>query len=569
MKFEPALTGQFLWECDKFSKNATNIESLFDESVQKHQAGDLTGAAVGYAAVLNEDSRHSEAWHFAGLIAHQMGNSNDALQQIKYAIEIDPANPEYYSNLASIFNSMREQESALVSAEKAIEISPEFGPAFFQKGIALGKQNKTDDALISFYTASKFGFSEVQVLNETARLKQFRGDFLGAIEDIQRTLAINTDNPQAYFQLSQFVNMGEYQFTDLQLSSLRSFLEIPDLNLVASNRLNVAMAVHLETQKDFPRAFKHYSQAADATHALGDAKGFRFVKDRREAVVDDLVEFFTAEKIEQFSKNGNPSAAPVFIVGMPRSGTTLLQQMLSRHSAVEAVGELESLGDLISSRFGDASQVRLRDMIKTLDDFWIRASAQGYIDQLTRYTSFDDLGEGGGADFSMRFIDKMPANYLHIGFITMLFPNARIINCIRDPRDVCLSCYFQSFSDEKLQFDTSQVEYLAVIYRNYSRLMNHWRSVVPESVFDVCYESLTDMPEEIIKSVVEHLGLPWEQGVLEFHNSDPVVSTASSVQVRRPIYKTSRNKWKRYEAQLPELLKALEPEIIEYESRQK
>lgn len=547
----------------------SNIESLFDESVQKHQAGDLTGAAIGYAAVLNEDSRHSEAWHFAGLIAHQMGNSNDALQQIKYAIEIDPANPEYYSNLASIFNSMEEQESALVSADKAIELSSEFSPAFFQKGIALGKQNKIDDALISFYAASKFGFSEIQVLNETARLNQFRGDFLGAIEDIRRALAIDADNPQAYFQLSQFVNMGEYQFDESQLCSLRSFLEMPDLNLVASNRLNVAMAVHLETQKDFPRAFKHFKQAADATHALGDAKGFRFVKDRRETVVDDLVEFFTREKIEQFSKNGNPSAAPVFIVGMPRSGTTLLQQMLSRHSAVEAVGELESLGDLISSRFGDASQVRLRDMFKTLDDFWIRASAQGYVDQLTRYTSFDDLGEGGGADFPMRFIDKMPANYLHIGFITMLFPNAHIINCIRDPRDVCLSCYFQSFSDEKLQFDTSQVEYLAAIYRNYSRLMNHWRSVVPESVFDVCYESLTETPEEIIKSVVVHLGLPWEQGVLEFHNSDPVVSTASSVQVRRPIYKTSRNKWKRYEAQLPELLKALEPEIIEYESRQK
>lgn len=108
VKLEPALTGQFFLECDKFSKNATNIESLFDESVQKHQAGDLTGAAIGYAAVLNADSRYSEAWHFAVLIAHQMGNSNDALQQIKYAIEIDPVNPEYYSNLASILNSMVE-----------------------------------------------------------------------------------------------------------------------------------------------------------------------------------------------------------------------------------------------------------------------------------------------------------------------------------------------------------------------------------------------------------------------------------------------------------------------------
>ena len=104
--------------------------------------------------------------------------------------------------------------------------------------------------------------------------------------------------------------------------------------------------------------------------------------------------------------------------------------------------------------------------------------------------------------FKRDLLIKLPVNYLQIRFITMLFPNAHIINCIRDPRDVCLSCYFQSFSDEKLKFKTSQVEYLTTIYRNYSRLMNHWRSVAPESVIDVCYESLTETPEEIIKSVV-------------------------------------------------------------------
>lgn len=544
----------------------SKIELLFEEAVQKHQAGDLTAAAIGYAAVLKENSRHSDAWHFAGLIAHQMGNADDALQQIKYAIEIDPTNPEYFSNLASIFNSMGEQESALVSADKAIEISPEFAPAFFQRGIALGKQNKNSDALLSFYASSKAGFSEVKVLAETARIKQFQGDFLGAIEDIQKALAIDDDNPQAYFQLSQFVNLGEYQFTETQLDSLRNLLELPNPNLTSSNLLNVAMAVHLEKEQEFAGAFEHYTRAAGATHALGEGKGQLFNEDQRQSVIDDLIEFFTPETIERFAKNGNPSAAPVFIVGMPRSGTTLVQQMLSRHSAVEAVGELDSLDDLIKSRFGDASQVRLREMFKTLDDFWIRAGAQGYIDQLTRYTSFDDLGEGGGADFAMRFIDKMPANYFHIGFITMLFPNARIINCIRDPRDVCLSCYFQSFAAENLQFITSKFEYLTTIYRNYARLMNHWRSVAPDSVFDVCYESLTEAPEAVIKPVVEHLGLDWESSVLEFHNSDTPVSTASAVQVRRPIYTTSTKKWKRYEPQLAEFLEMLGPEIADYES---
>lgn len=544
----------------------SKIELLFEEAVQKHQAGDLTAAAIGYAAVLKENSRHSDAWHFAGLIAHQMGNADDALQQIKYAIEIDPTNPEYFSNLASIFNSMGEQESALVSADKAIEISPEFAPAFFQRGIALGKQNKNSDALLSFYASSKAGFSEVKVLAETARIKQFQGDFLGAIEDIQKALAIDDDNPQAYFQLSQFVNLGEYQFTETQLDSLRNLLELPNPNLTSSNLLNVAMAVHLEKEQEFAGAFEHYTRAAGATHALGEGKGQLFNEDQRQSVIDDLIEFFTPETIERFAKNGNPSAAPVFIVGMPRSGTTLVQQMLSRHSAVEAVGELDSLDDLIKSRFGDASQVRLREMFKTLDDFWIRAGAQGYIDQLTRYTSFDDLGEGGGADFAMRFIDKMPANYFHIGFITMLFPNARIINCIRDPRDVCLSCYFQSFAAENLQFITSRFEYLTTIYRNYARLMNHWRSVAPDSVFDVCYESLTEAPEAVIKPVVEHLGLDWESSVLEFHNSDTPVSTASAVQVRRPIYTTSTKKWKRYEPQLAEFLEMLGPEIADYES---
>jgi hypothetical protein len=258
-----------------------------------------------------------------------------------------------------------------------------------------------------------------------------------------------------------------------------------------------------------------------------------------------LIAQFTASVVESGAK-GSDSPLPVFIVGMPRSGTTLVEQILASHPQVYGGGELRDLKEMVSQVWNSSGNSLSPGQTPLVPEPpAIRCLADGYLRQR--------LALSRGA---LRTTDKMPTNFYYLGLIALMFPNARILHCRRDPLDVCLSCYFTNFRDPPLY--ASDLEDLGFYYGHYQRLMEHWRKVLPHSILDVQYEELIENQEAVSRRMVEFCGLSWDDRCLEYYKSDRPVQTCSVWQVRQPIYSTSVGRWKHYAQHLDPLVQALE-----------
>jgi tetratricopeptide (TPR) repeat protein len=347
--------------------------------------------------------------------------------------------------------------------------------------------------------------------------------------------------------LADLAANGHYRFPEALLERMEALASDPSSLPRNAATLHFALALLLEKRGAEEDAFEHYRQANALKHRLLHEAGRAFDPDRHDRAIDQLIAAYSPAFFQRVRGFGLDTELPVFIVGMPRSGTTLVEQILSRHPSVFAAGELTKGGQL-----AEELPIRL-------------GTAEGYprcldrLDQPTAQSIAEDvrqrLARRGGP--AARVTDKGPLNYLHLGLLATLFPRARVIHCRRDPRDVCVSCYFQYFQDEAdFTWDLSD---LGRYYRAYERLMEHWRRVLPAQPLDVVYEELVTDPEPVIRRLVAFCGLPWDDRCLASHESRRPVQTLSKLQVRRPIYTTSVGRWRRFEKHLGPLLEALGP----------
>jgi hypothetical protein len=289
---------------------------------------------------------------------------------------------------------------------------------------------------------------------------------------------------------------------------------------------------------DSARAFQHL----DAGNRWKRAT-FSYDPEAADRWLQRIADTFTPEFLDQRQGAGTPTELPVFIIGMPRSGTTLVEQILSSHPQVVGAGELPALRLIVegSGAFPQDMKTMTRDDMARL--------GQHYLARVTA------LAQG-----RLRLVDKMPINFFYAGLISLILPGARIIHCRRDPVDTCLSCYTKHFAGEML-FAYDQVE-LGAFYRAYQRLMAHWAQVLPaEHYLEVDYEAVVDDLEGEARRLIGFLGLPWDEACLRFHDNRRVVRTASVNQVRQPIYTTSKGRWHRYANHLGPLLAALGVEV--------
>jgi hypothetical protein len=253
------------------------------------------------------------------------------------------------------------------------------------------------------------------------------------------------------------------------------------------------------------------------------------------------LDVFTPAYFEEHAGLGAPSERPVFIVGMPRSGTTLVEQILASHPQVYGADELTTIFDIVCAlEQRSAGNAAYPDNIAALDASALHWGARQYLDHLQTIDSQ-----------AARVTDKMPTNFFHLGLIAVMLPGARIIHCRRDAMDVCLSNFVQMFAEgHYYSYDLSDT---AIYYRGYEQVMSHWREVLPTRIFDVQYEELVEDPERISRALVDYIGLDWDERCLAFHQTERAVRTASNWQVRQPIYKTARKRWRNYEKYLTEL----------------
>lgn len=528
----------------------SDISELFDRCVAMHKAGEHAVAAQGYAAILRAEPAHADAWHLSGLLAHQSGRSSDAIDYIRRAIDLNATNAEYWSNLAAIYMTLGQWWPALAAADQAIEISDSMTAAHFQKGRAHAKLGQAEAALTALQNSRAGGFNRALVAQEIGTVLQSIGDLAGCVKSFEESLQMDPDQPSVWLSLSRLVAASRYHFSDLQLQQMHSVLEQTS-NAKDRARTAFSLAAHFDHTGEYLKAFEHWTTGNECSRQFRGTQGQSYDPAERTQQVDDLIAVFTSPFLQSLQPVSD-SQRPIVVVGMPRSGTSLIEQILSSHPEVAAGGELSFWPVSFNQQFGPPET---RSKLNAITHEWRKSTADHY-----------DALLAGICPFAKRVVDKMPGNYLNLGLIASAFPNATIIHCCRDPRDVCLSCYGQLFDDLQLQISTSDLSWLAEQYQDYARIMQHWHSVMPGRIADVSYERLVQDPEVQVRRLLTACQLSWSADCLSFHRNQRTVQTASVVQVRQPLYQSSRGRWTRYETQLQPLSDLLKNCIAEYSS---
>jgi tetratricopeptide (TPR) repeat protein len=524
--------------------------------VALRRLGKLEEAEIAFSDAVRLDPRHVDARTNLGAALQQQGNLTGALVHLEEAIRLAPASAQAHNDLGGTLIAVRRPETALDHLRRAILLKPDFADAHNNLGVALRNTNQFGDSLESFRTAVRLKPAYTRARINLAHALQLLGRIDEALAEYQEVLRLEPDNALALNYLSNLAAHGYVRLSQDQKRLLEELAARPDLPTEDLCRLHFALARLSDKAGAYDEAFVHCARGNELRKEFDRRRGQVFDPALHRDLVDRLIATFTPAYFERVAGFGIESDLPIFVVGMMRSGTTLVEQILASHPHVHGAGELPDVEALIArlvnggskqqSLAPPSSQPRAAypNCLAGLDAATARTLAEDYIERLRR--------QGGAA---ARVVDKLPANHLHLGLIATLLPRARIIHCRRDALDTCLSCYFQNFTDpHPFAFDLGQ---LGQYYREYERLMARWAKVLPVPIFDLPYESLTADQEAVSRRLLAFCGLEWDDRCLHFHETNRPIRTASALQVRQPMYRTSVGRWKHYAAHLKPLLEAL------------
>jgi tetratricopeptide (TPR) repeat protein len=480
----------------------------------------LDEAIVAYRGALAADPDYAEAAYGLGTALHVLNRDSEAIACYQQALEIDPDYPEANHNLATALQAQGRHEEAIRLFQKAIAVLPGFADAHNNLGVA---------------------FTEIGRLDE-------------AREALEKAVALNPKRPGHYQNLFDIKNAtaGDPHFLALQALAQDVAAMPVDWQVALHFTMGKTLA-HIGEQE---QSFRHYLDGNALNRQQVDYDESQVIKRTRISQ-----SFFNAEFMDSWRGLGHPSPLPIFIVGMPRSGSTLIEQILAAHPKVFAAGERLEFRDTLNS-FWSAPGPNM-----TFPERFLATTQQELYDlgddylQRLRASTIDgpEAARHAAVDFE-RITDKLPSNFGVVGVINLILPNARIIHSCRDPIDTCLSCFSTLFSaDQPFAWDLGE---LGRYYRSYVRLMEHWRRVLPKGVMlDVHYEELVADFEPQARRLVAHCGLEWDDACLAFDKAPRPVRTASSAQVRQPIYRSSVGRWRPDEEVLRPLLDGLGPDL--------
>src|SRR5579862_8414499 len=484
-------------------------------------AGRYEEATHPLRALIKLAPRNAGALNNLGVALCHLGQFREAEPYLRSAIDIQPNNAETHVNLALVLRARGQMIAAENSLRKAVKLRPDSVTARVSLGSVLLSHARPSEARVQFEKALKLVPNQSDALLGMGQVAQFEGRFEEAEALFKQALALNPRSAAAVSGL-----MGLRKMTRSDAAWLKSAEEIlaGGVGPIEETNLRFAIGKYCDDVGDFEPAFRSYQRGNEILKANAED----YDHEGHERFVNDLMRVYTREMIAQIGPGASPSSKPVLVVGMPRSGTSLIEQIVASHPAVRGAGELNFWTAAMKQHEAAARQ-------RPLDEPLRQKLANSYLQALTSH--------GGDA---LRVVDKAPVNSDFLGMIHSVFPQARIIYVQRNPIDTCLSCYFQQFSSA-LRF-TMDLTDLAHYYRQHHRLMQHWRAVLPPgALLDVPYEQLVAHQEEWTRKILEFLGLEWDERCLNFHNTNRTVATASAWQVRQKIYRGSIERWRNYE----------------------
>ena len=504
-----------------------------------HSLGRHTEAIDHLRRALADRPDHIEAHFTLGNALYSIGQDGEAIQCYLKVLELSPRHPETHNNLANVYQRLGRVELAVSHYKTAIEIKPDYADAYGNLGNAYLVQNRLEDSIEQNRRALEIKPERFGSHNNQGVALQALGRFQDAEQAFERALKLMPRDAAIHLNLA---NMGRFKPGDRRMPRLRKLLdEVDALDVKNQVAAHFAMGKALSDLKQYDEAFKHLRKG----NAL---ERQTFVYDERErlAMLANLGNVYTPALFKAKSGAGDRSWSPIFIVGMPRSGTTLMEQVLASHSRVFGAGELETFKEAIAECVGAAGiQPSYPALVEALSP-----------DQLFQLGNMYTTRVRPLAPDMPHIVDKMPLNFMFVGLIHLALPNARIINIRRDPLDTCVSCYSLLFTgSQPFAYDLAE---LGRYHRAYEGVMEHWHKVLPPGVMtDVRYEDLVDDLEGEGRRVLRHCGLEWEDACRDFHDTERTVRTASLMQVREPVYRRAIGSWQRYAKHLGPLADAL------------
>ena len=530
-----ALRGEFL------RLGQDNQEIVRAVNLEKEEK--LVEAERIYRDILRRHPDNVSAMRLWARLGTRQQRYQDAETLLKRAVEVAPDFNQAWADLVSVQYEQQKHDEAAESAKRLIRLDPRVPNGYLLLASTRASAGYHDDALQAFDDALAINPKHVGALCGRGNVCRTVGDQAGAIAAFRSSIEANPLHAEAYWNLA---NLKTFRFEDSEVDDMLALVGDERIPPDGQVQLNNALGLEFEGRREYDRAFEHI----DRGNRLRRESEF-YDRVENEEMVDNSIEVFTRQFFDDNVDRGDPDAAPIFIVGLPRSGSTLIEQILSSHSMVDGTHELRDLGATVrSDRITGSFNPRYPKNLDNIDDGGFRRLGGEYIRRTRRYR--------GNRPF---FTDKNPNNYVHAGLIHLVLPNAKVIDARRHPLDSCLGSYKQLFAQGQ-PFSYDLVE-LGEYYLQYQRLMDHWEAVLPGRVLAVEYEEVVADLEGQVRRILEYCELPWEDACLRFHETERAVKSASSEQVRQPIYSTSVDTWRHYEGHLEPLIEVLEPLLME------
>ena len=524
-------------EADELIKNffENNDEyGLLYRGVRHLFASRFRKAEDAFKKVLIEDKNNIDALRFMGILAYKTGNHDIAEKMFVKALMLDPTYSIVWANLAHVYTVTGQLDKAKKSFQNILKMDPENGLIWAELGTVLNKLANYKDGRDAYLKSIELKPDSPRVYLSLGHVYKTMGDIDNSIESYKETIKYNNLSGEAYWSLA---NLKTYKFTNNEIEEMEKALK-SEMSDIEKCQMYFALGKAYEVEKDFDNSFKNYSKGNKIKKEESDYSSMDTTDN-----TSKVIQFFNEKKLMQLSSSKTLDRDPIFVLGMPRSGSTLIDQIISSHSMVDGTQELPNI-------------IKIAADLKRKNNLYPEILDEIDEDEITELGEKYLNGTRWARDSAPFFIDKMPNNFIHIGLIKTILPNAKIIDTRRDAMDTCFSCFKQFFA--RGQLFTYSLEDLGKYYSDYIKAMNHWHKVFGDQIYTVHYDNVINDTENTIKELIKYCELPFENECLEFYKSSRPVKTPSAEQVRQPIYKSGLNYWKNFEEHLQPLKKIID-----------
>jgi len=490
---------------------------------------------------LQNNKRHVDGMCMLAEIGIELKIYDDAEFLLASALELEPTHINARSSYLNLLNRLGKYKAAEQQVEKLLAVQPNNLSFKVAKANALTGLGKIEQAITLFEEALASNPQVPGFHLQLGHALKTKGDITKAIACYQKAYQINPSYGDAFWSLA---NTKTYRFSDAEITQMQRQQNNTELSLTDKVQLHFATGKAFEDKKDYHQAFQAYQQGNALQHAHS---GFNINKIEQQ--VNEQIKYCTRELFENRGHLGLKVPDPIFIVGLPRAGSTLIEQILASHSQVDGTMELHNILGLASRLRGrgnsdSEAEAQYPKNLAEINPDYFKRFGQQFIDETQVYREKAPL-----------FIDKMPNNFLHIGLIKLILPNAKIIDARRSPMACCFSGFKQLFAEG--QDFSYHLEDIGRYYQAYLKLMAHWQKVLPDFVLTVNHEDVVDDLATQVRRMLDFIGLEFEQSCVDFHKTKRNIKTPSSEQVRQPIYKSATEQWQHFEQHLAPLKKVL------------